>query len=65
MMTWVQLLEPMEKARPIIPVLRGHWDSSMSRLAELVTSRLRRDPVQKEADNVSKDDTQGHIHKLA
>lgn len=36
----------------------------MPRLAELVISRLRRDPVQKDADSVSKDDTQGHTHEL-
>lgn len=63
MMTWVQLLGPTGKTRPVIPVLRRQgqvepWGSSVPRLAELVISRLRRDPVQNDADNVSKDDTQ-------
>lgn len=68
-MTWVRLLGPTGKARPVIPVLRRQgqvepWGSSVPRLAELVISRLRRDPVQKDADSVSKDDTQGHTHEL-
>lgn len=69
MRVWVRLLGPTEKARSVIPVLRGQgqvepWGSLVPRLAELVISRLRRDPVQKEVDNVSKDDTQGHTHEL-
>ena len=69
MSVWVRLLGPMEKARSVIPVLREQgqvepWGSLVPRLVELVISRSRRDPVQKEADNVSKDDTQGHTHEL-